>query len=127
MIEFSQYPLLLKPTSTDLNILNETPYTLMFKLINFYSQLKIANHKVSNNKTSCPIPITWDCLLKSRDGIHSINCGQANILLKLIHNDKKGVGSVIMYSTNYQQKLKFYKQQSRKHLEVRIPKNKTFS
>ena len=121
MVEFSQYPLLLKPTTAELNTLNETPYTLMYKLINFYSQLKMANHKVSNNKTSCPINITWDCPLKTTDSIYSINCKQSNALLRLLHQDTIGVGPIITYSANYQQQLKFYTQQSRKQLFVLNP------
>ena len=119
MTDFLQYPTLLKPT--DLGTLTTSPYVLMFKLINFYSQLKFANHKVSNNKTSCPVSITWDCKLKTEHGIYSINCRQANVLLRLLYQDKTGVGPVIRYSANFQQRLKFYKQQSRKQLSVINP------
>ena len=118
MVDFLHYPTLLKPT--DLGKLTTSPYVLMFKLINFYSQLKISNHKVSNNKTSCPVSITWNCQLKTK-GIHSINCRQANALLRLLYQDKTGVGPLIRYSANFQQKLKFYKQQSRKQLSVINP------
>ena len=120
MVDFLQYPMFLNPTKTELASLTTSPYVLMFKLINFYSQLKISNHKVSNNKISCPVSITWGCKLKT-EGIHSINCRQANALLKLLYQDKTGAGLVIRYSANFLQRVKFYKQQNRKQLSVINP------
>ena len=117
MVNINLYTQLLIPTiSADIS-----KTELQTKLINFYSGLKYANHMVSERKVACPIPITWNCLLKNTHNINSINCMQANIMLKLISSDFKHVGNYIRYATAYQQAYKFKLQQNRNGLMANDP------
>lgn len=78
---------------------------LFLKIINFYSNLKIANQRISEGKQSCPVYVNWET--QSGTNILPINCGQIKYLLKHI-NFNTPFGKVLELSAKYLQDLKYY-------------------
>ena len=118
MININEYTTLLLPTNQ--SEFYKNPYILQFKLIIFYKRLKYANQMVSEGKVACPTQITWECDLQTK-GVNSINCRQANIMLKLISSDFKNIGVFIRYAISFQQATKFKLQQNRNGLTTNDP------
>jgi hypothetical protein len=74
---------------------------LYLKIVNFYSELKSSNQKVSEGKDACPVYITWETDIS----IPSINCRQSRYLLTLI-SEKKDFGRIVELSCLYLQDIK---------------------
>ena len=78
---------------------------LYLKIIKFYSDLKIANQRMSEGKDSCPVYVTWQT--QPGTNILPIRCGQIKYLLRYI-TIYTPFGKVLELSTIYLQDLKFY-------------------
>lgn len=109
MADITKYMIQLIPSSINIenksnkDLINELKKdNLYLKIVNFYSQLKHSNQKLSEGKISCPVYITWTTDVK----IPPINSGQARYLLKLI-SFKTYFGRLVELSNLYLQELKF--------------------
>tara|TARA_Y100000590_G_C15226757_1_gene828456 strand:- start:51 stop:419 length:369 start_codon:yes stop_codon:yes gene_type:complete len=92
-----------KITLSDQEIVTELKNNQLFlKIIDFYSQLKISNQRMSEGKDACFIPITWT----AQETIPPISCCQARYLLKMI-NVNNPFGKIVELSCAYLQDLKF--------------------
>ena len=97
-----------------INILTETNQEIVTKLkvnnlyqkiIKFYSDLKMANQRMSEGKESCPVYVTWQT--QTGTNIPPIQCGQIKYLLRHI-TIYTPFGKVLELSARYLQDLKFY-------------------
>jgi len=78
---------------------------LFLKIIKFYTDLKMANQRISEGKDSCPVYVTWTIQTGSK--ILPINNGQVRYLLKTISINTP-FGKVLELSAKYLQDLKYY-------------------
>lgn len=78
---------------------------LFLKIVDFYTQLKIANQRTSEGKETCAVGITWGPQKGAK--IQPIGCLQIRYLLSVI-NVNNPFGRVVELSARYLQDLKFY-------------------
>lgn len=109
MADINKYMIQLIPSSltthtskSDKEVVNELKQdNLYLKIVDFYSELKSSNQKVSEGKDACPVYITWETDIS----IPPINCRQCRYLLSLI-SQKKDFGRIVDLSCLYLQDIK---------------------
>jgi hypothetical protein len=100
--------------SSDQEIVNKLKVDNLFiKIINFYTQLKIANQRVSEGKDTCPVYINW--AVQGGVKVAPVTCLQSRYLLSVL-NVNNPFGRIVELSARYLQDLKYHNNLSRNGL-----------
>ena len=86
---------------------------LFIKIINFYTQLKMANQRVSEGKDTCPVRINW--AVQGNVSVAHVTCMQTRYLLSVL-NVNNPFGRIVELSARYLQDLKYANNLSRNGL-----------
>jgi hypothetical protein len=100
--------------SSDQEIVNKLKVDNLFiKIINFYTQLKMANQRVSEGKDTCPVYINW--AVQGGVKVAPVTCLQSRYLLSVL-NVNNPFGRIVELSARYLQDLKYHNNLSRNGL-----------
>jgi hypothetical protein len=101
-------------TESDQEIVTKLKVNNLFiTIINFYTQLKMANQRVSEGKDTCPVWINW--VVQGGVKVAPVTCLQSRYLLSVL-NVNNPFGRIVELSARYLQDLKYHNNLSRNGL-----------